>query len=151
MSKTNVSYLVIVLSALKKVEGRTRLQKIMYLLKKLYVKDLPYTFKPYYYGPYSDELQDDLKLLVDVGLVKEERKEIEYGTQYVYQVSEDIKEILTKFLNTLEASERKKLKQIQQHVKKLNKYPTSSLIALAKALMNNDVSIDDAKTILDIN
>jgi uncharacterized protein YwgA len=68
----------------RQVIGRTRLQKTIRLLQRL---GLPtdYTYSNYFYGPYSEDLQADLGLLEQMGLITEElhRNRDESATYYV--------------------------------------------------------------------
>ena len=69
----------------RKVYGRTRLQKTMKLLQR---KGFPtdYQFTIHFYGPYSEGVNSDVKLLRDLNLVAEELR----GTDtpyYVYTAS----------------------------------------------------------------
>jgi uncharacterized protein YwgA len=57
------------------VKGKLRLEKLMFLLdqmirsKRLHIADRPYDFRAYSYGPFSEEVYDDVELLKDLGLV----------------------------------------------------------------------------------
>lgn len=61
--------------------GRTRLQKTVRLLQR---RGLPttYKFSNYFYGPYSEALQADVKLSEALGLISEESSENKEGTAY---------------------------------------------------------------------
>ncbi len=48
------------------LEARVRIQKVVYLLKRLGF-DFDYDFNLYYYGPYSQSLADDYYLLAGLG------------------------------------------------------------------------------------
>src|SRR4051794_6273378 len=55
----------------RQVVGRTRLQKTIKLLQRL---GLPsdYSYTNFFYGPYSEAVQADIRLLEHLGLVHEE-------------------------------------------------------------------------------
>jgi len=59
------------------VEGGVRLQKLLFLLKKELGVEHSYRFFPHLYGPYSEEVSDDLLELERAGLVKVERELLE--------------------------------------------------------------------------
>ncbi len=63
------------------IYGRTRLQKTIKLLQSL---GLPtgYGYMNYFYGPYSENLQADLRLVQQLGLVTEEPQQSWDGTEY---------------------------------------------------------------------
>lgn len=71
------------------VRGRTRFQKMMFLLwKRMDGKGMDgpsgLGFVPHHYGPYSRQLQDDIDGLIGEGLVEEEVVEGPTG-QYTYR------------------------------------------------------------------
>ena len=71
------------------VIGRTRLQKTIKLLQRL---GLPtdYTYLNYFYGPYSPELQSDIGLLEQLGLLHEdERPSAQSETGFYYVITAD--------------------------------------------------------------
>jgi hypothetical protein len=72
----------------RKVFGRTRLQKTVFLLEEL---GLPthYDYSLHFYGPYSEGLNAELRLARQLDLIKEERRTGEENDYYVYQASED--------------------------------------------------------------
>lgn len=77
----------------KKIEGRKRLQKLVCILK--HGNDIPFlfNFKPYYYGPYSEELTDAVDTLVGLGLLTEKKEALASGvSKYVYELTPQGKE-----------------------------------------------------------
>lgn len=50
--------------------GKTFLQKAIYVLQEWLSLDLGYDYKLYLYGPYSEELSQDIDVLRDLGLVE---------------------------------------------------------------------------------
>ena len=75
---------VIAAHAGREVVGRTRLQKEVMLLQRL---GLPtsYSYSIHFYGPYSDGLNAELRLLRDLGLL-EERAEVSAATGNEYYI-----------------------------------------------------------------
>jgi len=69
------------------VRGKTKLQKLIFLMQEDLRKHLPgeeyYDFKPYYYGPFSKELLDDAELLVLQGLVEIREELVEVNGEEV--------------------------------------------------------------------
>ena len=67
----------------RQVVGRTRLQKTVRLLQRV---GLPtgYRYMIHFYGPYSEGLQADIRLLEQLGLVREQEhdKEAQDGSSY---------------------------------------------------------------------
>lgn len=63
-----------------KIRGRTRLQKMVFLIQEEFDTDqLPgeYNYIPYDYGPFAKKLYEDLDHLEERGVVKEESETIE--------------------------------------------------------------------------
>ena len=52
------------------IDGRTRIHKLIYL-EQLMAKRSDVSFRPYYYGPFSDELASGLSEAVALGLLRE--------------------------------------------------------------------------------
>jgi len=67
--------------------GRTRLQKIAFLLK-LAGYDVDFPFEYHHYGPYSDDLSEAMEVAVALGPVREEERIADWGGRYsVYSLS----------------------------------------------------------------
>lgn len=75
------------IAVLGKVEGRTRLQKIVYLMKSKGYKDFSQPFMLHYFGPFSRQLANQLGFLCDAGLVEE--NEGQGRGPFVYTASSD--------------------------------------------------------------
>jgi len=72
----------------KKIEGRKRLQKLVCILKHGREVPFSFNFKPYYYGPYSEELTDAVDTLVGLGLLMEKKEILSSGiSKYVYELT----------------------------------------------------------------
>ena len=72
------------------VVGRTRLQKITYLLQ-LAGLGRGFHFEYRHYGPYSEDLADAVQLAEAFGLVKEEERRAGWGGVYsVYSVTNEV-------------------------------------------------------------
>src|SRR3989344_3645494 len=63
-----------------KVEGRTRIQKIVYILQYLgYPLNEDFSYS--YFGPYSDDLRTEIDMLTSTGMLQETLQ----GATYVYE------------------------------------------------------------------
>ena len=67
-------------SSLGKIEGRKRVQKIVFLLKSSGSRAFDQEFLLHYYGPFSRELAGQLDFLCQAGLIEEELE----GDTYTY-------------------------------------------------------------------
>lgn len=128
--KRDVFLLLLLLQLSKKVQGRTRFQKTVCLLKYKYQIPFSFNFKYYYYGPYSDELADTLSLLHGTNLVEEISESISEGmVRYSYKLTERGEDIIK---STSSTTDRKFLSKMKKDIEEIQKVRTPELIALAK-------------------
>lgn len=86
------------------VEGRTRLQKLMFLIQKRMEEqgdplDWGYPFRAYDYGPFAKELYDDLDQLRRRGFVEERERQLDDDViQYDYVLTPKGREFVRKEL-----------------------------------------------------
>lgn len=113
------------------IQGITRLQKILYLLKKDYNIDKifqsSYDFVPYRFGPYSKHLYDDIDFLENMGLIEgkamgdlplaSEGEERLLSIDYLLASGEEITESGDRLFNLTEKG-RTKAEEIMQKLKK---------------------------------
>jgi uncharacterized protein YwgA len=83
------------------IEGRTRLQKMVFVMQQELVEegvfqeeDL-YEFFAYDYGPFSKELAEAIDEMIEVGLLEEETKEYdeEGNLKYLYELQTEGREL----------------------------------------------------------
>ena len=65
------------------IRGRKKLQKMIYLFT-VHGEDFPYSFEYNHYGPYSAPLQEEVRSLVEQGLLSERHEE----ETYYYTITE---------------------------------------------------------------
>lgn len=90
--------------------GKTFLQKAIYVLQDWLNLDLDYDYRLYLYGPYSEDLSDDIEALSETGLI-----DIVYGTSGYgcnIAISEKGNKFLAKHLATCMVDEGKLYKAI---------------------------------------
>ncbi|MDX8045045.1 YwgA family protein [Gracilibacillus sp. S3-1-1] len=89
----NHAKLVKVIAASEGIVGRKKLQKIIYIMKKLGLPfEEKYTF--YFYGPYSEELSLRIEELTNLGFVSEVKEKKSNYYQYRYEVTDEGTEFL---------------------------------------------------------
>ncbi|QGH36391.1 YwgA family protein [Gracilibacillus salitolerans] len=89
----NHAKLVKVIAASEGIVGRKKLQKIIYIMKKLGLPfEEKYTF--YFYGPYSEELSLRIEEITNLGFVSEVKEQKSNYYQYRYQVTEQGEDFL---------------------------------------------------------
>lgn len=132
-SDTELLTLILSWSPSNTVEGRTRLEKLVYLLKHVFGIPFTYNFFPYLYGPYSRDLMEDLDQLNEFGLVEEDMYSDESGIiRYDYLLTKEGIELAKHVENDLRKEDIGKLKRAYD---KLKDRPTFELIAIAKSYM----------------
>src|SRR5438552_3448763 len=119
-----------------KIEGRTRLEKVVYLLKQLGRVNFTYEFVPYHYGPYCRELVEDLDQLKEIGLVDERMNTDDYGVlRYDYRLTGEGEQLAEEIEQRLGKDELGSLIKAFDEWKDRRTY---ELIALAKFTMSEE-------------
>ncbi len=79
----------------EEIQGRTRFQKMVFLLQQEFGNTEFYDFEAYDYGPFSKGLYDDLDDLIDRNLIKETREEFdEDKVYYEYKLTDAGRELI---------------------------------------------------------
>lgn len=133
-NKTDILYLLLLLSYYKKpIRGRTRLQKIVCILKEKFGVPFDFKFRSYYYGPYSRDLADSLSLLEGTNLMKETTEVLGRNVvRYNYELTQKGKEIAEMIVSKIE--DREFLEEFEEHLTEIQQIPTQELISLSKKL-----------------
>nr|WP_231618390.1 MULTISPECIES: YwgA family protein [unclassified Fictibacillus] len=78
------------------VVGRKKLQKMVYIAKKL---NFPYQekYQFHFYGPYSEELTLKIEELCNMGYIHEVKEKVSGYSQYRYAVNEEGKKLLSTY------------------------------------------------------
>lgn len=124
--------LLFLLSKASKVDSKTKLQKLVFLIDKEKGINIGYSFRPYIYGPYSFELSDDLDVLKSLQLIQVEAEEFEtidspfVGKKLTFSLAAKGKELLDK--NTQLFSETQE-KDIVSIISEWNEKPLSIIIS----------------------
>lgn len=77
-------WILVLLHYLGEIKGSTRLEKLLFLLKEKYgmVGKSFYKFEPYYFGPFSVQILEDVTMLRDMGLIEIENEVFEPRSQF---------------------------------------------------------------------
>ena len=117
----------------KKVEGRKRLQKLVCILKHGHDIPFSYNFKPYYYGPYSEELTDAVDTLVGLGLLKEKKEILDSGiAKYVYELTPQGNEKIEESVKNIQTGID--IEKFQALTKELESKSTEDLVLESKSV-----------------
>ena len=124
----DIEKLLVVLKYYGKIWGRTRFQKIIFLLKEKYGVKFNYKFIPYHYGPYSQDLQYEIDMLNALGLIDINPED---GILYSHQLTAEGKKAADKMEEKIDPAE---LRKIISAIDKLRSKSTESLIKQAKKI-----------------
>lgn len=81
------------------VNGRTRMQKLVFLIeKKLDINE--YNFIPYDYGPFSKELYKDIDELINDDYIEEIHEQFEDNIVFTYRLTLKGKKLIKKLLQS---------------------------------------------------
>jgi len=142
----NIKLLLLVIKYLGNVKGRTRLQKILYLLKEQFGFEIAYKFMPYYYGPYASELQNDIDILARLGLVDVTVNFLDDGRfYYEHRLTDQGKKIAEDFEKTLQEEQ---IRQLKKALAKLKRYDLEHLVQKAKETMKQKLGEDKVRLYL---
>jgi len=118
----------------ERIEGRTRIQKEVCLLKYKYKFPFTFNYKSYYYGPYSEELSDTIDTLVGVKLLKETPITLGFSVfRYDYSLTKEGSQLFKKIKDRLtEEHNESYVLNLKSNVNELEKVKTYDLVQLAK-------------------
>src|SRR2546428_8326870 len=120
----------------KHVKGRKRLQKTVCVLKYGYGVPFQFQFRPYFYGPYSEQLAEAINVLEAVGLVTEVEDELPSGViQYDYYLTKKGEAVAEDML-TKNVPEEESVSKLKKAIPKNFHLETSELVAIAKSLLH---------------
>ena len=112
------------------IHGRTRLQKIVFILRSRFGKFRDYSFSLYYYGPFSTDLAKVLDDLLMEGLVKEKPVELGDLTRFDISITREGRESVP---SSLAAAGPTLISQMVGVAQRLNNSGLESVIAQAYA------------------
>ena len=115
------------------VNGRTRVQKDICILK--HDAELPFNFEfePHFYGPYSSELTDTVDTLVAAGLLEEKIDVFPPGIfRYDYALTEEGKRLFSAIESRLERMRPGILAALKERITDLKGKSMPEVIVLAK-------------------
>lgn len=115
------------------INGRKRLQKIICILKEKYGIPFSYSFKSYYYGPYSDSLSNTIDTLVSNGIIDEEIEVIDEEEE-IYQYGYCLNEI--EIIYNLIGKDVETANKIESAINELKEQSTNNLVQLSKKVSN---------------
>ena len=123
---------------LKEVRGKTRFQKVLYIVqKRARQNNIPlsaFSYEPYLYGPFSSGLARTLDELVSKGLLKQSFEQTNMGyTVVIYGLTQ----AGTRFLEQISRAKSvdpRVVSTVEQVANEEGRLPLADLVAAAKAL-----------------
>jgi hypothetical protein len=99
------------------IQGKTKLQKMMFLAKQEYGVEHEYKFEKYNYGPYSFQLSEDLKALQSLEFIKVDETIFDtegpfIGKLFIFSLSDKGKEIMEKIIPQISGEDISKLTKL---------------------------------------
>ncbi|WP_276298819.1 hypothetical protein [Halorussus lipolyticus] len=108
-----------------RVEGRTRFQKLIFLIQNDFNVPEKFDYIPYDYGPFSKELCEEIERLERQGFVKRRQEQIPNGKKYLYNLTDEGRA----HFQQLEDSEPEEAKEAAETVEQtFNDVPISRLL-----------------------
>ncbi len=115
------------------IEGRKRLQKMVCIMKHKDNIPFSFSFRPYFFGPYSQELSNVVETMVGANVLEEEPEFLAPGVvQYRYKLSNYGEKLAEKVLQKPE--NRGLDKTLGKISSNLNALPTLELVSISKKL-----------------
>jgi len=115
----------------QRIDGRTRLQKLVFLAQEETSTELPseYTFIPYDYGPFSANLLHEVDELKKEGYITERKVTLTDGEKYVYELTDAGKQAVSNVRSEFDAEDAKTIKDAANFTKSMfNDLPISRLL-----------------------
>jgi len=115
-----------------KIEGRTKLQKIVYLSSR---SDNIFNFRfvGYHYGPYSRELQKTVSKMVAFNLISEEEEGFNHNTRYNYKLTLEGIDQAKKIWGKLDEVVKETIEKLAITGKEINSNPFKEVLKQAYA------------------
>ncbi|KXB03006.1 hypothetical protein AKJ48_04335 [candidate division MSBL1 archaeon SCGC-AAA261O19] len=113
--KERMKWPLVLVHRLKEVDGATRMQKLLFLLKRKFGVEVPYNFSPYKYGPFCKNLARDMACLVTAGLT--DNTEESYiltseGEEMAEEIFENLSKKVREAIGSLEKFNKMELRRL---------------------------------------
>jgi len=117
------------------IQGRTRIQKLVCVLKYQDHISTDFKFKSHFYGPFSEDLAESVDRLVGMKVLDERVMQIGYDTyRYDYQLTPQGQRIFERIRQKLDAENPSNFRRISEAVDRLEDTSLNDLIDLAKSV-----------------
>ncbi len=119
------------LNELDTVEGRTMMQKIVFIIKAKFDQFHDFAFSIHYYGPFSRDLTEELDTLRLQGLIEEVPKQLQDFVRYDIKLTDEGKR---KISRTARSVSTRKLQEMTRVARILSSWPLDRVIDEAYSL-----------------
>lgn len=116
-----------------KVEGRTRIQKDICILKHEHKIPFNFSFEPYFYGPYSAKLTDVLDILLSAKLLRQDVVYVGFDLRrYDYCLTSRGKRIFKQIERELREEKPELFKRLRHGIDTLEGMSIAEVVSRAK-------------------
>jgi uncharacterized protein YwgA len=119
------------LNELDTVEGRTMMQKIVFIIKAKFGQFQDFAYSIHYYGPFSSDLAEELDTLRLKGLIKEVPTSLQDFIRYDITLTDEGKKVVSRTARSVSTS---KLQEMVRLARTLNSWPLNRVIDEAYSL-----------------
>jgi uncharacterized protein YwgA len=119
------------LNELDTVEGRTMMQKIVFIIKAKFDQFHDFPFSIHYYGPFSRDLTEELDTLRLQGLIEEVPRQLQDFVRYDIKLTDEGKR---KISRTARSVSTRKLQEMTRLARTLSSWPLNRVIDEAYSL-----------------
>jgi len=119
------------LNELDTVEGRTMMQKIIFIIKSKFGQFRDFAFSIHYYGPFSSDLAEELDTLRLKGLIEEVPKPLQDFVRYDIKLTEEGKRVISRTTRSVNPI---RLQEMTRLARTLNSWPLNRVIDEAYSL-----------------
>ncbi len=117
------------------IKGRKRLQKTICILKYAHKIPFDFSFRPYFYGPYSEQLAEAMNVLEAVGLVVEVEDPLPSGIiQYDYFLTKKGEKVAEDIVSK-RVHDKNLLSTLKTAMAEISNLETSELVTMAKSVI----------------
>ncbi len=119
-----------------KIDGRTRIQKLFFLLRSYFNLSQDFEYILYAYGPYSINLQNSFNILVSFDLMEERVEETQGYREYSYALKDNGVGFGNTIFNNLDNPSKTEIENIVAFILKNEKRKPSDLVEEAYHLVH---------------
>ncbi len=110
------------------IDGRTKIQKMFFLLKKDFNLSQNFEYRLYTYGPYSEKLQDDLDTLVSFELIENKIERVLEYRKYCYSLTNKGRKLGIRVYESLDSESKSRLDTMIDQMSKMRDLSLTQIV-----------------------